>query len=154
MGVIASETNFDHWKVVFSWGKVRKTQFSQNSPVALFSIFCGDLWGNLTKKKGTILDPVIYLGFFSLLGSNGSTLSTMSTLSTLSNIWTLSTLSILSTLSTFSELSTIFTFLTVCQQCAKIVGSKLSRRAKTVHIIPYNWGGTFWWLMGSGSPIK
>ena len=27
---MASETTFDHRKVVFSWGKVRKTRFSQN----------------------------------------------------------------------------------------------------------------------------
>ena len=27
---MASETTIDHWKVVFSWGKVRKTRFSQN----------------------------------------------------------------------------------------------------------------------------
>ena len=26
---MASETTFDYWKVVYSWGKVRKTQFSQ-----------------------------------------------------------------------------------------------------------------------------
>ena len=27
---MASETTFDHWKVVFSWGKMRKSRFSQN----------------------------------------------------------------------------------------------------------------------------
>ena len=27
---MASETTFDHWKIVFSWGKVRKARFSQN----------------------------------------------------------------------------------------------------------------------------
>ena len=29
MGIMASETTFDHWKVVFSWGKMRKSRFSQ-----------------------------------------------------------------------------------------------------------------------------
>ena len=27
---MASENTFDHWKVVFSWGKMRKSRFSQN----------------------------------------------------------------------------------------------------------------------------
>ena len=30
VGNLASETTFDHWKVVFSSGKVRKTRFSHN----------------------------------------------------------------------------------------------------------------------------
>ena len=28
---MASKTTFDHWKVVFSWGKMRKTRFSQKT---------------------------------------------------------------------------------------------------------------------------
>ena len=30
MGNVVSETTFDHWKADLSWGKVRKTRFSQN----------------------------------------------------------------------------------------------------------------------------
>ena len=36
---MASETTFDHWKVVFSWGKMRKSRFSQNPLNARFWAF-------------------------------------------------------------------------------------------------------------------
>ena len=36
---MASETTFDHWKVVFSWGKMRKSQFSQNPLTSRFWAF-------------------------------------------------------------------------------------------------------------------
>ena len=36
---MASETTFDHWKVVFSWGKMRKSRFSQNSLTSRFWAF-------------------------------------------------------------------------------------------------------------------
>ena len=36
---MASETTFDHWKVVFSWGKMRKSRFSQNPLRARFWTF-------------------------------------------------------------------------------------------------------------------
>ena len=36
---MASETTFDHWKVVFSWGKMRKSRFSQKKPNARFWAF-------------------------------------------------------------------------------------------------------------------
>ena len=39
MGIMASETTFDHWKVVFSWGKMRKSRFSQNPLNARFWAF-------------------------------------------------------------------------------------------------------------------
>ena len=36
---MASETTFDHWKVVFSWGKMRKSRFSQKPLNARFWAF-------------------------------------------------------------------------------------------------------------------
>ena len=39
MGIMASETTFDHWKVVFSWGKMRKSRFSQNPLTSRFWAF-------------------------------------------------------------------------------------------------------------------
>ena len=36
---MASETTFDNWKVVFWWGKARKTRFSQNPLNSRFSFF-------------------------------------------------------------------------------------------------------------------
>ena len=39
MGNIASEFTFYHWKVVFSWGIVRKSLFSQNPLKSRFSSF-------------------------------------------------------------------------------------------------------------------
>ena len=52
---MASETTFDHWKVVFSWGKVRKTRFSQkplNSRFSLFGFFI--VW--ILKDEGGEFD--------------------------------------------------------------------------------------------------
>ena len=49
MGIMASETTFDPWKVVFSWGKMRKTRFSQKPLNFRFSSF-GFLIYTLSKK--------------------------------------------------------------------------------------------------------
>ena len=38
MGNLVSETTFDHWKVVFSRGKVRKRALTQNSLIGGFDL--------------------------------------------------------------------------------------------------------------------
>ena len=62
---MASETTFDHWKVVFSWGKMRKSRFSQNPlnsrfwalGFLIYTLSCANF------KK----DPPWYIFFLSLL---------------------------------------------------------------------------------------
>ena len=50
---MASETTFDHWKVVFSWGKMTKVNFSQNPLNARFWAFgfliCTSSFANFKK---------------------------------------------------------------------------------------------------------
>ena len=74
---MASETTFDHWKVFFSWGKVRKRALTQNSLVARFSNFLWWLVSNL-PKNGTNLRPGEFFWVFSLLSQCVSDLATWS----------------------------------------------------------------------------
>ena len=63
VGNMASETTFDHWKVFFSWGKVRKRALNQKAPVPDVQIFFGDSWGNF-PKNGTNPRPGQFFGGF------------------------------------------------------------------------------------------
>ena len=64
---MASETTFDHWKVFFSWGKVRKRALTQNSLVARFSIFFVVTREVICQKMAPILNPFNFFGVFSLI---------------------------------------------------------------------------------------
>ena len=47
---MASETTFDHWKVVFSWGKMRKSRFSQKPLTSRFWAFGFSIYTSLSAN--------------------------------------------------------------------------------------------------------